>query len=250
MLNSLKSLNNYQLDTLDTDSEMGKVKDVYFDDHFWKMRYLVVETGSWLNKRKVLISTHAIDAIDRKKELIIINLTKSQIENSPPLDTEKPVSRQYQLQLSEYYDQPVYWGDVQSAGLGSKFNQLVMTPIITEDNLRADYVQDKDGDPNLRSSNYVRGYHLQTIDDQIGHVDDFLFDEETLTLEYLLVDTDRWFTDKKVLLLTSWIENIQWDRSIVEVNFSAEKIKKAPAYGGSTVISKADEKALHEYFDR
>ena len=92
MLRKVTSLNGYSLQA--TDGELGKVKDVFFDDEKWTIRYLVVETGSWLNSRQVLISPYSIAGVDEVDEAIAVNLTQEQVRASPDIDTHQPVSRQ------------------------------------------------------------------------------------------------------------------------------------------------------------
>ena len=82
MLNESKTLKGYKLNGLD--GEIGKIKEFYFDDHYWTIRYLVADTGNWLTDRQVLISPHALGTIDKSARNIAINLTKKQIEDSPP----------------------------------------------------------------------------------------------------------------------------------------------------------------------
>ncbi len=107
MLNKAKTLSGYSLHSLD--GEIGKVKEFYFDDRHWIIRYLVADTGNWLLGRKVLISPHALAAVNKEKQYIAVNLTKKQIEDSPALDSDKPVSRQFEESYYEYYGWPMYW---------------------------------------------------------------------------------------------------------------------------------------------
>jgi hypothetical protein len=108
MLFTAKSLKGYTLDSLDGD--IGKVKEFYFDDLRWTIRYLVANTGDWLMDRQVLISPHALVAVNKEGQNIAINLTKKQIEDSPTLDSDKPVSRQFEAIYYGYYGWPLYWG--------------------------------------------------------------------------------------------------------------------------------------------
>ena len=95
------TIKGYRLDGLD--GEIGKVKEFYFDDTYWTIRYLVADSGNWLSDRQVLISPHALFAVNKEEQKIAINLTKKQIEDSPPLDSDKPVSRQYEKTYYMYY---------------------------------------------------------------------------------------------------------------------------------------------------
>ena len=108
MLNKAKTLKGYKLDSLD--GEIGKVKEFYFDDQHWTIRYLVADTGNWLTGRQVLISPYALVAVNKEEQHIAIDLTKKQIEDSPSLNSDKPVSRQFEEAYYGYYGWPMYWG--------------------------------------------------------------------------------------------------------------------------------------------
>ena len=95
MLNTAKTLMGYKLDSLD--GEIGSVKEFYFDDQHWAIRYLVADAGDWLTGTQVLISPYALGVVNQGKRSISINLTNQQIEESPPLASDKPVSRQFEL---------------------------------------------------------------------------------------------------------------------------------------------------------
>ena len=107
MLSKAKTLKGYKLDSLD--GEIGKVKQFYFDDQYWTIRYLVADTGNWLTGRQVLISPYALVAVNKEKQHILIDLTKKQIEDSPSLNSDKPVSQQYESAYYGYYGWPMYW---------------------------------------------------------------------------------------------------------------------------------------------
>ena len=89
-----------------TDGAIGSVQDLYFDDHSWTIRYLVVDTGTWLPGRQVLISPRSIMAVTDEAK-IPVSLTKSQVENSPSTEVDKPVERQYEQHPD--YGYPYYW---------------------------------------------------------------------------------------------------------------------------------------------
>ena len=92
-----------------TDGDIGKVDDFYFDDKSWTIRYLVADTGNWLLGRKVLISPIALGKADLSRERLNVTLTKKQVEESPSIDTDKPVSRQHEAYYHDYYGYPYYW---------------------------------------------------------------------------------------------------------------------------------------------
>ena len=106
MLFNAKTLKGYKLHS--TDGEIGKVKEFYFDDLHLKIRYLLAETGNWFAGRKVLISAESLVDVRKNAQELAVNLTKKQVEGSPSIDTDKPVSRQFEAPLYEHYNLPIY----------------------------------------------------------------------------------------------------------------------------------------------
>ena len=76
------------------DGDVGTIKDFYFDDDTWTVRYVVVDTGKWLSGRLVLIPLWALHAPDWDQARIPVRLTRAQVQRSPDIDTHRPVSRQ------------------------------------------------------------------------------------------------------------------------------------------------------------
>jgi uncharacterized protein YrrD len=189
MLNKAKTLKGYTLDS--RDGEIGKVKEFYFDDRHWTIRYLVADTGNWLLGRQVLISPYALVAVSREEQHITVDLTKKQIEDSPSLNSDKPVSRQFEEDYYMYYGWPLYWGGTYNWG---------PYPYIVRDREKwKGYVQrGKPWDPHLRSTHDVTGHYIQATDGQIGHVDDFIIDDDrTWAIRYLIIDTRNWWPGKR-----------------------------------------------------
>ena len=242
MLNKAKTLEGYILKSLD--GEIGKVKEFYFDDQYWAIRYLVADTGDWLTGRQVLISPYAL-AVDAKKEeqYISIDLTKKQIEDSPSLNSDKPVSQQFEVNYNGYYGWPMYWGGP---------NMWGSYPYIVRDREKwSDPTKSKKKwDPHLRSTHEVSGYHIQAKDSEIGHVEDFIIDDETWAIRYLIIDTRNWWPGKKILISPHWIERVSWDESKVFVNLPSETIKQAPEYTEESLLTRDYESRLHQYYHR
>ena len=243
MLYTARSIKGYKLDSLD--GEIGRVKEFYFDDRHWTIRYLVADTGNWLPGRQVLISPYAMVAVntDIYKEQIEIDLTKKQIEDSPSLNSDKPVSRQFEESYYGYYGWPMYWGGPHTWGA---YPYIVRD----RDKWKAANQGGKKWDRHLRSTHAVSGYHLQATDGEIGHVEDFIIDDETWAIRYLLVSTLNWWPGKKVLVSPLWIERVSWDESKVFVNLSREAIKRSPEYTDEFLLTRDYEDALHQHYNR
>lgn len=234
-------LNSYKLNG--SDGDVGKVKEFYLDDKFWTIRYLVVDTGGWLTGQQVLISPYAIAAVNNVAKCIDIDLSKKQIKNSPPLESDKPVSRQFELGYYGYYGYPMYWAGPSMWGYYPDIvrNNTEWKKIGTEEHM---------WDAHLRSTKEVSGYHIQAKDGEIGHVVDFIIDDETWAIRYLVIDTTNWFAGKKVLISPKWIDKISWNDSKVFINLSTEEIKLSPEYTEEALLTRDYESQLHKYYNR
>ena len=242
MLVKAKTLQGYRLESID--GEIGRVKEFYFDDLHWAIRYLVADTGNWLSGRLALISPYSLGAVNETEKHIKINLTKEQIQDSPPLDSDKPVSRQFEESYYRYYGMPKYWGGPYMWG--------AFTAIERDREQWGEYTQkeNKNGDPHLRSTNGVRGYHIQADDGEIGHVEDFIIDEETWAIRYLVIDTKNWWTGKKVLVARQWIDLVSWSDSKVFINLHLETIRQSPEYSEESLLTREYEDELHQHYNR
>ncbi|MGB9470216.1 MAG: hypothetical protein WBQ59_12785, partial [Candidatus Acidiferrum sp.] len=136
--------------------------------------------------RQVLISPYALMAVRKEEQDIAIDLTKKQIEGSPSLESDKPVSRQFEEEYYGYYDWPGYWNGPYMWGT---FPYIVRDP----EKWKEPTEVEKAGDPHLRSTRAVTGYHIQAKDGEVGHVGDFIVDDETWAIRYLIVDTKNWW---------------------------------------------------------
>ena len=251
MLIRAKTLEGYQLQSID--GAIGKVKDFYFDDKHWGIRYLVADTGKWLPGRQVLISPHALGHVLKDEKRVSIELTKNQIENSPSLESDKPVSKQFEQEYYAYYGWPMYWdGPYMWGSYPNIMRPIMASPVMVNvgDTEMEPHEKHKEWDPNLRSRNTVSGYHIQATDGEIGHVEDFVIDDETWAIRYLVVDTKNWWPGKKVLVSPQWIAQVSWEDSKVFVNLSRDTIKQSPEFTEASLLSREYETGLHQHYGR
>jgi hypothetical protein len=228
MLRSIKQLYGEKLRA--SDGEIGHVKDFYFDDQKSVVRYAVVDTGSWLLGRLVLIAPHAFGNLDQHRSLLLVNLTRQQIENSPPIESHKPVSRQYEVQYHRYYGLPPYWMGEGIWGLNAfPIAQPPPSPLPSEVAGESDNARNVN-DPHLRSTHAVTGYHLQTGEETIGHITDFMMDDKSWAICHLVVETGPWFSGKEIVISPSHVDRIDYEDSKVFVNLTKEAILQAPEF--------------------
>ena len=108
----------------------------------------------------------------------------------------------------------------------------------------------KSDDLHLRSSKDVTGRAIQARDGEIGHVSDFVVDDEDWAIRYLVVDTRNWWPGKKVLISTQWIERISWAESKVCINLTRDAVRGAPEYTEEALITRDYEEELHRHYLR
>lgn len=258
MLRSMNDLEDYAIHA--TDGTIGHVKDFYFDDQAWVIRYLVVETGTWLASRKVLISPIAIRSPNWSERILPVSITKEQVRRSPDIDTDKPVSRQHEMRYLGYYGYPYYWGGAGLWGgaaypgmMVSGYAGVASTPRAVQSEAetsyaRAEAARHQDDDPHLRSCNVVMSYHIEASDGDVGHVHGMLVDEETWAIRYIIVDTSNWWLGHQVLIAPSWIQGVNWSESTVSVNLTRQAVKDAPPYDSGAQIDRELEADLYGHY--
>ncbi len=238
MLRSIKKVLGYQVKAVD--ATFGRVEDAYFDDYLWAIRYFVVDTVGLLSEEPVLISPQSVGEPNWEDLVLPVNLTREQVENSPSIDSDLPVSRQHEAELAKHYSWAPYW--VQP---GEGEPEVPIPPVGEEENgLKVT------GDPDLRSFCEVVDYHVHASDGEVGHVHDMIADTRNWVIRYLVVDTHRLLPGGKVLVSPGWTQQIDWDRSEVVVAATREDIKNAPKFRSDMPINRKDEVRLYDYYGR
>ena len=191
----------------------------------------------------MLISPYSLKGVNKKKQHITVDLTRKQIEESPVLSSDQPVSRQFENSFYGYFGYPEYW-------MGSYMWGTYPYLVRNSEKRKAFTKEEKAWDPNLRSTQDVSGHHIQAEDGEIGHVEDFILDEETWAIRYLIIDTKNWWTGKKVLVSPQWIDHISWDQSKVFVKLSCEVIRQSPEYSETSLLTREYETRLYLHYNR
>lgn len=218
MLRSMNDLNGYMVEA--KDGEVRPVDDFLFDDELWAVRYLVSNTGKWLPGRQVLVSPQAVERPDWEKGRIPVKLTKKEIEESPSIEEDKPVNRQWEKKFTAYHGYTTYWLDV-------------------------------DGDPSLRSMSEIQGYRILSIDGEIGKADDLIVDDETWTVRYMIVDTSGWNPlAKKTMVPPAWITKIDEVDETVLVDVKKKQVEGAPEYNPANPVNRESETVLYDFYGK
>lgn len=250
MLRSTQEMTNYAIGA--TDGEIGHVCDFLFDDKSWVVRYLVVDSGSWLISRKVLISPFALQEADWQHKRLPVRITMEQVKNSPDIDTQKTVSRQHEVAYADYYGFPYYWG---GGGLwGGGFNAPLHPSrkdigcVPTASSIATSL--HPGNDPHLRSCKSLVGYHIHASDGDMGHLQEMLVDEKTWSIRYLVVDTSSYWIGHEVLVSPDWVKRIDWDESKITVDLLQQTVKDSPRFESSEALNRAQEASIHKHYKR
>ncbi len=229
MLRTARTLKNYKLECID--GELGKAKEFHFDTQCWIVRYLIAETGSWLAGRKILISPHAMDSIRREDQHIFIDLNKNQIKDAPLLYNNHPISREFEEENCRYYDWPIYW---HSQSFGEQQPRLRNRNYDQWNECKHDNIV---CDIRLRSTLEINDFHIQTLDNDIGHIEDFIIDDAAWVIRYLIVSIRSGWPEYRVLIPPQWINRISDTEGKVFVSFNRESFDQMQEYTEESLLN-------------
>jgi len=232
MLLSAKDLMNARV--MGTDGELGKLLDLFVDYEGWLVRYLVVDSGPWLNGRRVLLSLHTMQDISEDTQTIHVSLSQDMVRNSPDFSGGPSISRGQEVILHNYYRWPFYWEDTPTL-TGSGVADVPLIELAAE--VQGELAKQQEGNANLRSAQDFFGLDIQERDGEIGELEDFLFGFESHRLDYWIVATGGWLSERKVLVSPSFVETIDWDKSEVAMDLSQETIRNSPEYNPAEINS-------------
>ena len=247
MLRNSQELQSYAIAA--TDGEIGRVADIFIDDQSWVVRYLVVDTGSWLTRRKVLISPYAAQRADWDNKRLRVSLSREQITNSPDIDGPAPVSRQQEMSYVDDSGDPACWG---AEGFSGDGVYRPGEPVCTDDaqvHAQSDRGRRQSNDQQLRSCGSVIGHHIHASDGEIGHVQSMLVDEKTWAIRYLVIDTGDLGMGQKVLIPPQWIKTVNSANASVSLKLTRETVKNSPRYESSEELNRTQKLGLYSHSD-
>lgn len=259
MMQSLKDLTGFEISALD--GPIGHVREAYFDDARWVVRHVVVDTGGWLAGRRVLISPHAIQRIDVARGVLDVALSRQQIEQAPAVDSDRPVSRQYEIESSAFYGHPYYWGgaglwgvlDMPLGGAIGPYTEREAgrAPLTEPTPLERERIaaEREAADPHLRSSAEVIGYEVAAHDGAIGHAADFLIDPGSWQIVMLVIDTHNWLPDRLVMLPPARVGSLDGGAHQVVVKMNRQAVKDSPPWDRHTPMDRDAVIRMQRHFE-
>lgn len=212
MLHNIKGILGFTVRA--SDGDVGQVSDLYLDDREWIVRYLIVETGPWLLGRQVLLLPEMVDLPRWQAGEFPVDLTQEQVRNSPDVDLAKPVSRQMEQEVYDYYRWVPYWRTGARA-------------LAAAVEAQAERERDR-GDPHLRSAKEVMGYRVQARDGEIGYIKDFFLEPDHWAIRYVLVNTRNWLPGRDVLIAQQCLNKVDWAESKAYVDLSRQQVQESP----------------------
>ena len=249
MLWNASAIKGYAIEA--SDGRLGTVSDLLFEDVGWVTRWLVVDTGSWLPGRKVLLPLSALGLPDHVLRHFPVKLTMQQVKDSPNVDLDQPVSRQIEAHVYDYFGWDPHWAGSFAPMSNAIASPFVAPPIerwLNPDDLNRTDDRPNEGDPHLRSIAAVIGHHVHAADGEIGHVEDLLVDDAGWNIRYVKVDTRNWWPGERVLISPRSVRMIDWDDKLIHLDVNRQKVKDSPPYDpGITIDGAYNEKFLTYY---
>jgi hypothetical protein len=145
---------------------------------------------------------------------MVADLAKKEVRHAPELDSAGSAARQVSLGRRGFYGWNVWRAFRRSPGTGPS------------------------GVTHLHNIRDVAGYQVRGSDRKIGHVEDFLVEEDGWTIQYMVVETGKWFFGRKVLIAPRWIEKISRPEREVAVNRSREQVRCGPPHDPAAAVKR------------
>jgi len=226
-----------------TDGAAGRCRDFLFDDETWTIRYVVADVGGFLARKEVLLSPFLFESLDPGEDGMQVKASKEQVESSPLVGTDAPVSHSYEAALAEHYQHPYYWSGNELWGV----NPYPLGPTPEDySQLTEEFASIEES--HLRSTHEVMGYQVRSGDHDLGHVCDAVVETQPWAIRYLIVDTGHWLPGRKVLLSPHWANEISWPSQTVEVeNIAREHLESAPEFDPEAGVNRDYEGRLYDY---
>lgn len=227
------------------DGPIGSVADLLIEDTSWTVRWAVVATGSWLLGRKVLLPPSVLGRPDTAVREFPVDLTRKQVEDSPGIDTDAPVSRQLKSSTHGHHGWASYWPPACVPPIGAP---LAVAPLLpAAQRPPPDGAEPPSGDPDLRSAKEVTGYYVRATDGDIGHVEEFLVEDDGWAVRYVVVDTENWWPGRKVLVSPRWFRDVGWGERQVRVDLARAEVVRSPEYDPAAAVDRTYEERLHKH---
>jgi hypothetical protein len=185
------------------------------------------------------------------ESVLPVDLTKAAVKDSPDINLARPVTRAQEAEIFRYYGWPTYWSTPVVMGPGvpvAPVGSAAYAPAGAGMPQEVVEALENSEESEIYSAREVMNDTIEATNGTIGHVEDFILDDEDWIIRYLLVDTGNWLPGKKVLLSPRWVESVDWGRSRVYVDVTKDQVKSSPEYDPNQPILRGYERELHEHY--
>jgi hypothetical protein len=100
----------------------------------------------------------------------------------------------------------------------------------------------------LWNASGIDGYAIAASDGQIGTVSDFLFDDATWLVRWLVVDTGNWLSGRKVLLPPSVLGHLDAKKEEFSVKLTMQRVKDSPEIDTDRPVSRQMETSVYDHY--
>lgn len=246
MILSIKDLFDYKLMT--ADGEAGEIKDALYDERDWVLRYVVVETGGWLSGRELLIPPSVLGAPDSARREFPVSMTRDQLSNSPPREAGEDITRRHEEDLYRYYGWEPYW--VPEGAMGPLPGTVMVESPEEAAETQTAVLEERHAEPRLRSIKDTLGFKVHGVDEDLGKVDNFLMDDETWDVRYVVLNTGGLFKSRRVPISVRWINNLDWENHALHLDLGKKDVHDSPDWDESLPLPRQYEVDLHSHYGR
>lgn len=251
MLKNLEGLKGFSV-VGDDGKVFGNVEDFNFYSPDMAIKYIVVDTGSWLDEREVIFSPECFKEIDYEKKEIHIGVCEIEVKDSPELEKDRRVTRKKERKLVNFFNWPDYWGLDIGAGVSIKEGERrkLLIKALVEDEYGKDIKKDRNKSRVKRTSR-LKGFQVNSIDGEIGAINDIIIDDKTWLIRYFVVNTkSKLKDDKPTLIAPEWVEKYEWSKNKISIIMSKEEIENAPELKNEKVIETEYQEELYDHYDK
>ncbi|MFO0752157.1 MAG: hypothetical protein U0411_02375 [Thermodesulfovibrionales bacterium] len=227
------------------EGDAGTVREFYFDDDVWAIRYIAVNADGWLPGRKLLLSPLALKSSDWEVPKLAVPFTRAELKATPAIGLDAPVTRRHQIDLYVYYGWLPYW-------LEAEYYNVSPPPAQVESQQSPD--EEQAADPHLFGSQEMIEFRIEALDGDVGHIEDFIMDEDDWIIHYLVVALDdpnpEVESPKSVLISTEWIQKAVRSEERIYVNLDRERVASSPVYDPALPITREFELEIYDHYGR
>ncbi len=96
----------------------------------------------------------------------------------------------------------------------------------------------------------LTGSVVVATDGEIGKVTDFLFNDQSWTIGYLVVDVRRRLIRRDVVLTVAAVKEPDWSKKVFQLQLTREQVRDSPVVDSVEPVSRQQRIAMEEYFGR